>query len=116
MKMWISEHAACARADQFSKHLSIIFAFVLLLIFTIQYFIHRSFVLAPIKRFKNKALAISKNEALLGQEISLPVSREFGELALAFNSMSLKMRYQLDHLEEMVGKRTTELKSSNDKL
>lgn len=60
--------------------------------------------------------SISKNEEFLGEEISLPASREFGELASAFNTMSRKLRHQWDHLEEMVEERTLELRSSNGKL
>lgn len=108
--------AAYAKADQFSKHLSMIFIIVLMIMFAVQYFIYSFFVLGPITKLKDKALSISEDEALLGEEIPLPLSREFGELASAFNTMSSKLRYQLDHLEEMVEKRTLELSSSNQKL
>jgi HAMP domain-containing protein len=108
--------AAYAKADLFSKHLSKIFVIVLLIIFTVQYFIHRFLILKPITKLKNKALSISKNEALLGEEISLPASREFEELTTAFNTMSLNLRFHMDNLEVMVDKRTSELKSLNEKL
>jgi len=108
--------AAYAKADQFANQLSMIFLTVLMVIFAVQYLIYRFFVLEPISRLKSKALSISENEALLGEKIPLPLSREFGELASSFNTMSSKLRYQLDHLEEMVEKRTLELSSSNQKL
>lgn len=104
--------AAYASTEQFSKRLSKIFIITLLLIFATQYFMHRFFILGPINRLKNSALNISKNEKLLGEEISSSVSHEFEELSSAFNSMSLKLRNQMDHLEEMVEK----LRSSNEKL
>ncbi len=107
---------AYANTDKFSKHLSIVFIIVMLIIFAIQYIVHRILIIGPITRFNNKALNISKNEKLLGEEIPLPVSLEFGELATSFNSMSRKLRYHLDHLEEKVEKRTLELRGSNKKL
>ena len=108
--------AAYTKADQFAKHLSKIFIIVLMILFAVQYLVYRFFILEPITRLKNKALSISKNEEFLGEEISLPASREFGELASAFNIMSRKLRHQWDHLEEMVEERTSELRSSNEKL
>jgi hypothetical protein len=108
--------AAYAKADQFSKQLSKIFIIVLMSLFAVQYLVYRFFILEPITRLKNKALSISQNEEILGEEISLPASREFGELAAAFNTMSRKLRHQWDHLEEMVEERTSELRSSNEKL
>jgi predicted HTH domain antitoxin len=107
---------AYAKADQFSKHLSMIFIIVLMIIFAVQYLLYRFLILEPITRLKKKALSISENEALLGEEIPLPFSREFEELAFSFNTMSKKLRYQLDHLEEIVDERTSELKYSNKKL
>lgn len=107
---------AYARADQFSRHLSEIFIIVLMSMFAIQYLVYRLVILEPIKKIKNKALSISENEESLGEEISLPVSREFGELASAFNTMSLKLRQQMDYLEEKVDERTSELRGSNEQL
>ncbi len=108
--------AAYENADKFSKHISITFIVVLLIIFTIQFFVHRFLIIKPISKLKNKARDISKNEKLLGETISLPISREFGELATVFNKLSGQLRYQMDNLEEMVESRTSELKSSNEKL
>jgi hypothetical protein len=108
--------AAYARADQFSRHLSTIFIIVLMILFAVQYFVYRLIILAPITKIKDKALSISKNEELLGEEICLPISREFSDLASAFNTMSLKLRHQMNHLEEEVEARTSELKISNEQL
>ena len=107
---------AYKKADRFSDHLSKMFLVVLLTMFVVQYFIYRFFILQPITTLKDTALNISKNDDLLGEEILLPVSREFAELSSSFNTMSKKLRYQLDHLEEAVEERTTELKSSNKNL
>jgi PAS domain S-box-containing protein len=106
--------AAYARADLFSRHLATLFVIVLIMIFAVQHFIHKFLILEPIIRMKNKAMDISENEELLGEEISPPTSYEFGELAAAFNTMSRKLRLHVDHLEEMVKERTWKLNRSKE--
>ncbi len=107
---------AYKRAEQFSRHLSKIFIIVFLLMFAVQYTIHKYLVINPLSVLQDKALQISENEELLGEEISLPLSREYSELASVFNRMSHKLRFQLDHLEEIVKTRTSELQSTNNQL
>ncbi|MBU0480019.1 MAG: DUF3365 domain-containing protein [Proteobacteria bacterium] len=107
---------AYAKADRFSRYLSKIFISTLLLLFAVQYVVYRFVILGPITRLKNKALEISENDGLLGEEIPLPITREFGEMASAFNTMSHKLRNQFDHLEEKVEERTRELKAANREL
>ena len=108
--------AAYARADQFYRHLSTIFIIVLMLLFVVQYFVYKLIILDPISKIKDRALSICENEELLGEEIPLPISREFGDLASAFNIMSLKLRNHMDDLEEKVEERTSKLQSSNEQL
>lgn len=104
------------RAEQFSKHLSTILVIVIVVMMAVQYVIHKFFVITPLNIIRDKALRISEDEKYLGEVISMPVTREFGELASGFNTMSKKLRFNLDHLEETVEKRTAELEKSNKKL
>ncbi|MDR9501908.1 MAG: DUF3365 domain-containing protein [Desulfurivibrionaceae bacterium] len=108
--------AAYERAAIFSRHLSKIFIISLLIIFAIQYLIHRFLVIRPITRLKEKASRISENEELLGREIALPLTRELRELTTTFNTMSLKLSHHMDTLEEKVRERTSELQATNDEL
>ena len=107
---------AYARADQFSRHLSSIFIIVLMILFAVQYFVYKLVILNPITKIKDRALSICENEELLGEEIPLPISREFSDLGSAFNSMSLKLCQHMEDLEEKVEERTSELQISNEQL
>jgi len=102
--------AAYAKADQFSQQLSTVFIIVLMTLFAVQYIIYRFIVIKPIINLKNKAQSISKDDTLLGEEIPLPISKEFSELARTFNAMSRRLRSQFGHLEDMVEERTAELR------
>lgn len=107
---------AYTKADQFSKKLGIILIVTFLALFSIQHLIYRYLIFAPINRLRDKALKISKSDEFLHEQIPLPASRELGELASSFNTMSKKLRRQMDSLEEQVKKRTLELQSSNNNL
>jgi len=108
--------AAYATADQLSKQLSFVFLVAMALLFVMQYLIYRFFIGSPMKKMHNKAMQISKDESHLGETIPLPISRELNELAGGFNSMSSKLRDQMDHLEDKVARRTKELQTVNDQL
>lgn len=108
--------AAYENAARFSRDLSKIFIGVLLGLFAVQYLLYRFLIINPVGRLERKTLAISNNEELLGEEISLPASIEFRNLAAAFNTMSRKLRQHMDHLEEKVAERTSELREANEKL
>lgn len=108
--------AAYEQAALFSRHLSTIFVISLLIIFAIQYLLHRFLVIRPITMLKDKAIQISEKEELLGREIALPLTREFRELTTVFNTMSLKLARHMNTLEEEVRKRTSQLQATNDDL
>ena len=48
----------------------------------------------------------------MGEELPQPFGREIRELTSSFNEMSVKLRYDRDHLEELVQKRTEALQES----
>lgn len=108
--------AAYAKANSFSRHLSMVFIIILAFIFAVHYLLYQLLVAGPVTHLQEKTLAISQNEERLGEELSLPLSREFRALTSAFNTMSLKLRHHMNHLEDRVSERTSELTRSNDKL
>jgi hypothetical protein len=107
---------AYANTSKLSKHLSFVFIAVLSLIFAVHYVIFKVLIATPITKLQNKTLGISQNDEQLGEKLPLPATKEFRDLTLAFNTMSTKLRYQMDHLEDLVTQRTNELTRSNEEL
>ncbi|MDM8549046.1 DUF3365 domain-containing protein [Desulfobacterales bacterium HSG2] len=105
-----------ARADRFSWQLSLVLLAILLILFACQHLIHRRMVLAPLNRIRGTANRIAQREEHLGEEVAPSPGRELYELTNAFNSMSKKLRHNMDHLEEIVHDRTRELAKSNQQL
>jgi PAS domain S-box-containing protein len=107
---------AYAGADIFSLRLSILLFVVLAGLFTTQYLFYRRYLLKPLHVMQEKATQITAHDEHLGEQIPQPLGRELGQLATAFNEMSVKLRHDRDHLEELVEKRTAELKLANERL
>jgi hypothetical protein len=107
---------AYANADHLSKQLSGVLLLVLLSIFAVQYLVFKTIITAPLKKIRDKAIQISKDDKHLGEEIPDTAGRELHELGMAFNSMSQRVRQTIDHLEESVNKRTVELSRTNEQL
>lgn len=106
---------AYAAANVFSWRLSAILLAVLACLFTIQYWFYRRYLLEPLNVMRDKAHEIAKYEERLGQQIPQPFGRELRELATTFNEMSVKLRHDRDHLEELVAKRTEALRESENR-
>ena len=98
------------------KKLSILLAILLALLFGIQTFLYRRFLVLPIGIIRDKAKELAQSEEQLGVQISEPIGKELKELAVAFNEMSLRLRAGRDHLEDRVEERTRELSASNEQL
>ena len=96
--------------------LSILLAVVLALIFGVQFFLYRRFLIFSLGVIRDKALAIAGSSELLGEGIPAPAGKEFKEIANAFNDMSQKLRISMDRLEDRVAERTLELNASNAEL
>ena len=107
---------AYAGADIFSLKLSTFLIVVLACLFTAQYWFYRRYLLKPLHVMQEKAAQIAAHDEHLGEQIPQPLGRELGQLAAAFNEMSVKLRHDRDHLEELVEKRTAELKLANEQL
>jgi nitrate/nitrite-specific signal transduction histidine kinase len=89
---------------------------VLFVTFAIRYLLYRKLVFQPLQVIRGKAQAIANQEAQLGEQIKLPYGRELAELVMAFNTMSLQLRRNVDLLEERVKERTGELQEANEQL
>ena len=103
---------AYVAATVFSLKLSIILLIILVCLFTIQYWLYRRYLLKPLNVMREKADQIAKYEGHLGEQIAQPFGRELYELSATFNEMSTKLRFDRDHLEELVGRRTEALLES----
>ncbi|MEI6386818.1 MAG: sensor histidine kinase, partial [Spirochaetota bacterium] len=65
---------------------------------------------------RDKARQICGDEERLGELISLPFGRELGEMAEAFNLMSVALRKERDELETRIKARTEELAERTDQM
>ena len=102
-------------ANIFSLKLSALLLIVLACLFAIQYWFYRRYLLNPLNVMREEANQIAIHEEYLGEQIPQPFGRELSELTAAFNEMSVKLRHDRDHLEELVDKRTEELRESEER-
>ena len=116
ISMRIPLSVAYAEGNRTTAQLSILLAAVLALLFGVQLFLYRRFLIFPLGVIRDKALAIAGSKEQLGEKIPVPAGKEFKELADAFNEMSQKLRLSMDHLEDRVAARTLELNASNAEL
>jgi GAF domain-containing protein/HAMP domain-containing protein len=70
-------------------------------------------IAAPIQRLTQVASQVSAGD--LNIQASISTRDEIGTLAIAFNTMTSRLRETLDGLEQMVEQRTTEVLSANEK-
>lgn len=103
---------AYAAANVFSWKLSAFLLVVLVCLFSIQLGLYRRYLLVPLEIMRKKANEIAAQEGRLGEELPQPFGREIRELTSTFNEMSVKLRHDRDHLEELVHKRTEALQES----
>jgi two-component sensor histidine kinase len=107
---------ALGRVGDLSRRLSLALAGILACFFLLQYWLNRRILYTPIALLRDKALEISTGEARLGEQVPLPFGRELGDLAAAFNRMSVALRFDRDHLEERIKEGVAVLESTNERL
>ena len=107
---------AYAGSYRTTLQISISLVFALVLLFGVQFFLFRRFLISPLGVIRDKALAIAESTEQLGENIPAPAGREFKELTDAFNGMSQRLQISMDHLEDRVAQRTLELKASHEEL
>lgn len=103
---------AYAAANIFSLKLSAILLAILACLFAIQYWLYRHYLMEPLSVMREKANEITIYEGRLGEQVPQPFGRELIELTAAFNEMSVKLRHDRDHMEELVNKRTEALREN----
>jgi PAS domain S-box-containing protein len=108
--------AAYSEANRFSMRLSALLLAALAGLFVAQSWLHNRLLFAPLTTMRDKARQISTGSEHLGEEIPVPFGQELGELASAFNAMSVNLRQNRDQLEERVEERTADLFASNEQL
>jgi diguanylate cyclase (GGDEF)-like protein/PAS domain S-box-containing protein len=106
---------ACAAANVFSFKLSAILLIVLACLFAIQYWLYKRYLLEPLNIIRDKTNQIAAHEEHLGEQIPQPFGAELSELTTTFNKMSVKLRHDRDHLEELVDKGTKALLESEER-
>lgn len=106
---------AYAAANVFSWKLSAILLVVLIFLFGVQMGLYRRYLLVPLAIMRKKANEIATQEGHLGEELPRPFGREIRELTSSFNEMSVKLRHDRNHLEELVHKRTEALQESEER-
>ncbi|MGD9941168.1 MAG: DUF3365 domain-containing protein, partial [Clostridia bacterium] len=105
--------ASFANVQRFSLHLSGLLMALLTCLFLIQYWTSKRLFYTPIAAIRDKALLVSRDENRLGEQLPIPFGQEWRELAMAFNTMSMKLRQDRDTLEDRIQERTNALELAN---
>lgn len=108
--------AAYKQANQVSMTLSLFLVLILAFVYILVFWLNRGFISVPLDQLKNRALLIAGGSKQIGEQIPVPNGRELAELTEAFNTMSIKLRQNLESLETRVEERTKELTKSNHEL
>jgi hypothetical protein len=107
---------AYGKADRFSWQLCGLLGLLLLFLFVAQSLLYRRLLIVPLGVIRAQAHRIATTTEHLGEEIPAPRGRELGQLADAFNVMSVNLRRNRDQLESRVEERTSELTQANAQL
>ena len=104
--------AAYASTNRVIFLISALLLITLALLFGIQQFLGRRLLFNPLRRIQDKAVQIATDEKHLGEEIDVSAGKELHDMITAFNSMSVILRHDRDHLEERVRARTRDLQKA----
>lgn len=96
--------------------LSVILRITLFIVAGLSIYLINRWVFTPLALIENKANAISNNPDRLGEQIEQPPGRELAKITDNFNTMSSKLRQEMDNLEFRVNDRTKDLKIANKEL
>ncbi len=100
---------AYVNADKFSIQLSLLLLIIVFLAFTAYFMVYRGFIGSPIKNIDDKILNIINDDKKLGENVPLPLAKEIRNLTMSFNTMSSRLRSNMDTLEHQVDERTKDL-------
>ncbi|MCF8077369.1 MAG: PAS domain S-box protein [Desulfotignum sp.] len=108
--------SAYASANKTSIVLTALLLVSFAFIYGIQFLINRRLIFQPLSLLQAKADKITTGDESIGTEIPLPKGLELRSLARSFNRMSFRLRDHIDHLDDKIEKRTTDIKRINDSL
>jgi GAF domain-containing protein/HAMP domain-containing protein len=109
----ISAHSQTQKQIESASQVAVVLLMILLVIAVAVSLGLGRIIAAPIQRLTQVASQISAGD--LTVQATATTSDEFGTLANAFNTMTVRLRETLDGLEHMVEERTAELSSANEK-
>ena len=89
-------------ANHFSLIVSLLTAALLFVCYGGLYLFSNYMLFKPLAMIRDKALQISKNQMLLGQQIPLPWGQELSQLSMAFNLMSKNLAYHTNNLKTTI--------------
>ena len=107
---------AYASANRFSFELSGFLLVLFGLLFLAHYYSSRRWVFNPLDAIREKTWLIAHTKEHLGEKIDIPKGREMKDLAVAFNTLSENLREHTDHLEDVVEKRTQQIKEGEKRF
>ena len=116
ISMRIPLSAAYEEVESSFRRLAIFLAGALFLFFFVQLILYRNFLTKPLVVLRDKANGIAFQQEHLGDQVPESAIPELRDVARAFNAMSSRLRFQWDHLEDQVAKRTEELEKTNESL
>ncbi|MBD3173596.1 MAG: DUF3365 domain-containing protein [Armatimonadia bacterium] len=103
-------------ANTYSSALSVLLLLLLAGLFVTLNVGARLWLIRPLRRLRDGAMAIADGSAQVGTTIDPPRAAELHDLTLAFNRMSMALREREEHLETLVAARTAELSETNLQL
>jgi hypothetical protein len=103
-------------ANMYSTALSVLLLLLLAGLFVTLNVGARLWLIKPLRRLRDGAMAIADGSAQVGTTIDPPRAAELHDLTQAFNRMSLALREREEHLETLVAARTAELSETNLQL
>jgi hypothetical protein len=109
------EHAY-VEANKLALRLSIVVVISFACMFLLLYMLLRRDIFNPLSLMRQKTEDICENEQNLGTDIPALYGTELNDLIVTFNTMSRRVKDQMDKLEERVKERTSELEKALEKV
>lgn len=109
------EHAY-VEANKLALRLSIVVVISFAGMFLLLYMLLRRHIFIPLSLMKRKTEDICEHEQNLGIDIPVQYGTELNDLVVTFNTMSHRVKDQMEKLEERVEERTSELEKALAKV
>jgi hypothetical protein len=103
---------AYIEANKLALRLSLIVVITFASMFLFLYILLQRYIFIPLSIMRKKTAEIIENDHNLGSEMPVAYGVELNELATTFNTMSHKLKDQVDTLEDRVKERTAELEEA----